>query len=94
MNPIPKAAILDEKKSSLNLDGMFDTAYEQEDGMQFTEDPDTDGNRHGSYRNVYPSSQRHTVTYIAGKNGFQPIGDYIPAIPIVTNHSITPPAAS
>lgn len=74
------AAILAEERY-LSVDGKFGAAYEQEDGVQFTEESDAEGNRRGSYSYVDPTGQRHTVNYVAGKNGFQPTGDHIPAIP-------------
>lgn len=53
----------------------------QEDGVQFKEESDADGTRRGSYSYVDPTGQRRTISYVAGKNGFQPTGDHIPAAP-------------
>lgn len=52
-------------------DGTFGAAYSQDDGVEFKEESDANGNRRGSYSYVDPNGQRHTVTYTAGKNGFQ-----------------------
>lgn len=65
-----QAAILSDTRY-LAGDGTFGAAYSQEDGVEFKEESDVEGNRRGSYSYVDPTGQRHTVTYTAGKNGFQ-----------------------
>lgn len=75
-----EAAILSEKRY-LSNNGQFGSAYTQEDGVQFTEESDQDGNRRGAYSYIDPSGQRRTITYTAGKNGFQASGDDIPVAP-------------
>ncbi|KYN06069.1 Endocuticle structural glycoprotein SgAbd-1, partial [Cyphomyrmex costatus] len=62
-------------------DGTFGAAYSQEDGVEFKEESDIEGNRRGSYSYIDPTGQRRTVTYTAGKNGFQATGDHIPSAP-------------
>lgn len=74
------AAILTEQRY-LQTDGKFGASYKQEDGVEFKEESDADGTRHGSYSYVDPTGQRRTVSYTAGKNGFQATGDHIPAAP-------------
>lgn len=65
-----QAAILSDARY-LAGDGTFGAAYSQEDGVEFKEESDVYGNRRGSYSYVDPTGQRRTVTYTAGKNGFQ-----------------------
>ncbi|KZC15144.1 Larval cuticle protein 1, partial [Dufourea novaeangliae] len=75
-----QAAILSDARY-LAGDGTFGAAYSQEDGVEFKEESDVYGNRRGSYSYVDPTGQRRTVTYTAGKNGFQASGDGIPVPP-------------
>ncbi|XP_067214807.1 cuticle protein 3 [Linepithema humile] len=75
-----QAAILSDARY-LAGDGTFGAAYTQEDGVEFKEESDVNGNRRGSYSYVDPTGQRRTVTYTAGKNGFQATGDHIPSAP-------------
>ncbi|XP_032687168.1 early nodulin-75 [Odontomachus brunneus] len=75
-----KAAILSDTRY-LAGDGTFGAAYSQEDGVVFKEESDVNGDRRGSYSYVDPTGQRRTVTYTAGKNGFQATGDHIPSAP-------------
>lgn len=65
-----RAAILSDARY-LAGDGTFGAAYSQEDGVEFKEESDVEGNRRGSYSYIDPTGQRRTVTYTAGKNGFQ-----------------------
>jgi len=65
-----QAAILSDARY-LAGDGTFGAAYTQEDGVEFKEESDIEGNRRGSYSYIDPTGQRRTVTYTAGKNGFQ-----------------------
>lgn len=65
-----QAAILSDARY-LAGDGTFGAAYSQEDGVEFKEESDVEGNRRGSYSYIDPTGQRRTVTYTAGKNGFQ-----------------------
>lgn len=62
------AAILSEQRY-LAGDGKFGSAYSQEDGINFKEETDSDGTRHGSYSYIDPNGQRKTISYTAGKNG-------------------------
>ncbi|XP_044590564.1 leucine-rich repeat extensin-like protein 3 [Cotesia glomerata] len=64
----------------LSGDGTFGAAYTQDDGVQFKEESDANGDRKGSYSYIDPNGQRRTVYYTAGKNGFQASGDGIPEI--------------
>ncbi|KAK2589154.1 hypothetical protein KPH14_001972 [Odynerus spinipes] len=75
-----QAAILSDARY-LAGDGTFGAAYTQEDGVEFKEESDINGDRRGSYSYVDPTGQRRTVTYTAGKNGFQATGDHIPVPP-------------
>nr|KAF7420501.1 hypothetical protein H0235_010798 [Vespula pensylvanica] len=75
-----QAAILSDARY-LAGDGTFGSAYTQEDGVEFKEESDVNGDRRGSYSYVDPTGQRRTVTYTAGKNGFQATGDHIPVPP-------------
>ncbi|XP_059045129.1 pupal cuticle protein [Achroia grisella] len=77
----PKTAAIVQEARYLNGNGAFGAAYQQEDGIDFKEETDADGNRRGSYSYIDPTGQRKTVNYIAGKNGFQAIGDHIPTAP-------------
>lgn len=65
-----QAAILSDTRY-LAGDGTFGAEYSQEDGVVFKEESDVNGDRRGSYSYVDPTGQRRTVTYTAGKNGFQ-----------------------
>ncbi|XP_043493473.1 extensin [Polistes fuscatus] len=78
-----QAAILSDARY-LSGDGTFGAAYTQEDGVEFKEESDVNGDRRGSYSYVDPTGQRRTVTYTAGKNGFQASGDHIPVPPAQT----------
>ncbi|XP_054003805.1 protein TsetseEP-like [Hylaeus anthracinus] len=75
-----QAAILSDARY-LAGDGTFGAAYSQEDGVEFKEESDVYGNRRGSYSYVDPTGQRRTVSYTAGKDGFQASGDGIPVPP-------------
>lgn len=77
----PKTAAIVQEARYLSGNGAFGAAYQQEDGINFKEETDADGNRRGSYSYIDPSGQRKTVNYIAGKNGFQAVGDHIPTAP-------------
>ncbi|CAG9788173.1 unnamed protein product [Diatraea saccharalis] len=77
----PKTAAIVQEARYLSGNGAFGAAYQQEDGIDFKEETDADGNRRGSYSYIDPSGQRKTVNYIAGKNGFQAVGDHIPTAP-------------
>uniref|UniRef100_A0AAG5DJV8 Uncharacterized protein n=1 Tax=Anopheles atroparvus TaxID=41427 RepID=A0AAG5DJV8_ANOAO len=74
------AAILSEQRYQSG-DGKFGAAYTQEDGTDFKEETDAAGNRRGSYSYVDPTGQRRTISYVAGKNGFQASGDHLPVAP-------------
>ncbi|XP_067617011.1 larval cuticle protein 2 [Eurosta solidaginis] len=74
------AAIISEQRY-LAGDGKFGAAYTQEDGINFKEETDADGTRHGSYSYVDPTGERRTISYTAGKNGFQASGDHLPVAP-------------
>ncbi|XP_071440243.1 endocuticle structural glycoprotein SgAbd-2-like [Hetaerina americana] len=76
-----EAAILSEARY-LSGDGTFGAAYVQEDGVEFKEESDGEGNRRGQYSYVGPDGQRRTVQYTAGKNGFMATGDHIPQAPV------------
>lgn len=68
-NRDPKTvAILSEQRYQTG-NGQFGSAYDQEDGTNFKEETDADGNRHGSYSYVDPNGERKTISYVAGKNG-------------------------
>ncbi|XP_023174674.2 pupal cuticle protein Edg-78E [Drosophila hydei] len=77
----PKTAAIISEQRYLSGDGKFGAAYTQEDGINFKEETDSDGTRHGSYSYVDPSGQRRTISYTAGKNGFQASGDHLPVAP-------------
>ncbi|XP_063243027.1 endocuticle structural glycoprotein SgAbd-2 [Bacillus rossius redtenbacheri] len=79
-NNAQNAAILSEQRY-LSGDGTFGAAYKQEDGVEFKEEADQDGNRRGSYSYVDPTGQRRTVHYTAGKDGFRASGDHLPVAP-------------
>ncbi|XP_061717992.1 cuticle protein 3 [Cydia pomonella] len=78
----PKTAAIVQEARYLSGNGAFGAAYQQEDGIDFKEETDADGNRRGSYSYIDPSGQRKTVNYVAGKNGFQASGDHIPTAPL------------
>ncbi|XP_058063197.1 larval cuticle protein 1 [Anopheles bellator] len=77
----PKTAAILSEQRYLSGDGKFGAAYTQEDGTDFKEETDADGNRRGSYSYVDPTGQRRTISYVAGKNGFQASGDHLPVAP-------------
>jgi Insect cuticle protein len=68
-NRDPKHAAIISEQRYLSGNGQFGAAYEQEDGTNFKEETDVDGNRRGSYSYVDPDGQKRTVNYVAGKNG-------------------------
>lgn len=80
-NRDPKTVAIVSEQRYLAGDGQFGAAYDQEDGTNFKEETDADGNRRGSYSYVDPSGQRRTISYVAGKNGFQASGDHLPVAP-------------
>lgn len=86
-NRDPKTAAILSEQRYLSGDGKFGSAYDQEDGTNFKEETDADGNRRGSYSYVDPSGQRRTVSYVAGKNGFQASGDHLPVAPAAPAHA-------
>ena len=65
----PQTAAIISEQRYLSGDGKFGAAYEQEDGINFKEETDSDGTRHGSYSYVDPTGERRTISYTAGKNG-------------------------
>jgi len=65
----------------LSGDGSFGSAYVQDDGVEFKEETDLNGDRKGQYSYFDPSGQKFTVQYTAGKNGFQVSGDHLPKAP-------------
>lgn len=77
----PKNAAIVQEARYLSGNGAFGAAYQQEDGIDFKEETDAEGNRKGSYSYIDPTGERKTVSYIAGKNGFQAVGDHIPTAP-------------
>ncbi|XP_068629213.1 DNA translocase FtsK [Battus philenor] len=77
----PKTAAILQEARYLSGNGAFGAAYQQEDGIDFKEETDPDGNRRGSYSYIDPTGQRKTVNYVAGKNGFMASGDHIPTAP-------------
>ncbi|XP_030370958.1 uncharacterized protein LOC115621444 [Scaptodrosophila lebanonensis] len=77
----PKTAAIISEQRYLSGDGKFGAAYTQEDGINFKEETDADGTRHGSYSYVDPTGQRRTISYTAGKNGFQASGEHLPVAP-------------
>ena len=80
-NSDPRTAAILSEQRYLSGDGKFGAAYSQEDGINFKEETDADGTRHGSYSYVDPTGQRRTISYTAGKNGFQASGDHLPQAP-------------
>ncbi|XP_055377749.1 pupal cuticle protein Edg-78E isoform X2 [Condylostylus longicornis] len=80
-NPNSRTAAIISEQRYLSGDGKFGAAYTQEDGINFKEETDADGTRHGSYSYVDPSGQRRTVSYTAGRFGFQASGDHLPVPP-------------
>lgn len=90
-NRDPKTAAILSEQRYLSGDGKFGAAYDQEDGTNFKEETDADGNRRGSYSYVDPSGQRRTISYVAGKNGFQASGDHLPVAPAAPPHAAAAP---
>ncbi|XP_058812946.1 cuticle protein 2 [Topomyia yanbarensis] len=90
-NRDPKTAAILSEQRYLSGDGKFGAAYDQEDGTNFKEETDADGNRRGSYSYLDPSGQRKTVSYVAGKNGFQASGDHLPVAPAAPAHAAPQP---
>jgi hypothetical protein len=68
-NRDPKHAAIISEQRYLSGNGQFGAAYTQEDGTDFKEETDDQGNRRGSYSYVDETGARKTVNYIAGKNG-------------------------
>ncbi|XP_033230724.1 early nodulin-75-like [Belonocnema kinseyi] len=87
----PRSAAILSDTRYLSGDGTFGASYKQEDGVEFKEESDEFGNRKGSYSYIDPTGQRRTVTYTAGKDGFQATGDHIPtAAPQVLPEPVQP----
>lgn len=68
-NRDPKHAAIISEQRYLSGNGQFGAAYQQEDGTNFKEETDEQGNRRGSYSYVDPDGKTRTVNYVAGKNG-------------------------
>ncbi|ODM97347.1 Pupal cuticle protein 27 [Orchesella cincta] len=83
----PKQAAILQEARYLSGDGSFGSAYNQEDGTQFKEETDAEGNRKGQYSYVGDDGKTITVAYTAGKNGFQVTGDHLPKAPAPPPHS-------
>jgi hypothetical protein len=77
----PKNAAILAEARYLSGDGSFGSAYVQEDGVEFKEETDTNGDRKGQYSYVDPNGKKISVQYTAGKNGFQVQGDHLPKAP-------------
>lgn len=65
----PRTAAIISEQRYLSGDGKFGAAYSQEDGIDFKEETDADGTRHGSYSYIDPTGQKRQISYTAGKNG-------------------------
>ncbi len=78
--PSKDAAIVSEARY-LAVNGQFGASYKQEDGVEFKEESDGQGNRRGSYSYVDPTGIRRTTHYTAGRDGFKATGDHIPVPP-------------
>lgn len=65
----PKHAAIISEQRYLSGNGQFGSAYTQEDGTDFKEETDSEGNRRGSYSYVDPTGTVRKVSYVAGKNG-------------------------
>jgi hypothetical protein len=65
----PKHAAIISEQRYLSNNGQFGAAYTQEDGTDFKEETDEQGNRRGEYSYVDPNGQVRKVSYVAGKNG-------------------------
>lgn len=68
-NRDPKHAAIISEQRYLSGNGQFGAAYTQEDGTDFKEETDQNGDRHGQYSYVDPDGNTRTVKYTAGKNG-------------------------
>ncbi|XP_031616342.1 larval cuticle protein 3 isoform X2 [Contarinia nasturtii] len=86
-NPDPKTAAIISEQRYLSGDGKFGAAYVQEDGTDFKEETDSDGTRRGSYSYIDPNGQKRSISYTAGKNGFQATGDHLPVPPPAPAHA-------
>jgi len=82
----PKTAAIISEQRYLKGD-QFGATYDTEDGTNFKEETDADGTRHGSYSYIDPTGQKRTVSYTAGKNGFQASGDHLPVAPAPPPHA-------
>lgn len=65
----PKYAAIISEQRYLTGAGQFGAAYTQEDGIDFKEETDEQGNRRGEYSYVDPEGNVRKVSYVAGKNG-------------------------
>jgi len=79
------AAIISEARYLAG--NQFGATYDTEDGTNFKEETDADGTRHGSYSYIDPTGQKRTISYTAGKNGFQASGDHLPVAPAAPPHA-------
>lgn len=68
-NRDPKHAAIISEQRYLSGNGQFGSAYTQEDGTDFKEETDSNGDRRGQYSYVDPDGKTRTVSYVAGKNG-------------------------
>lgn len=68
-NRDPKTAAIISEQRYLSGNGQFGAAYTQEDGIQFKEETDQDGNRRGEYSYIDDTGVTRKVSYVAGKNG-------------------------
>lgn len=68
-NRDPKTAAIISEQRYQSGNGQFGAAYTQEDGTDFKEETDEQGNRRGQYSYVDPTGVVRKVSYVAGKNG-------------------------
>lgn len=58
----------------------FEYAYETSNGIVAQVTGDANSHR-GSYKYVSPDGTPVEISYVADENGFQPTGDFVPAVP-------------
>jgi hypothetical protein len=71
-------------------DGSFGSAYVQDDGVEFKEETQANGDRKGQYSYIDPTGKKITVQYTTGKNGFQVSGDHLPRASLPVQALVTP----
>lgn len=81
--------IISQSQEGPNPDGSYKWSYETGNGIKaeeegHLEDPDTENeamSAHGAFSYQSDDGQAISLTYVADRNGFQPVGAHLPTTP-------------